>query len=438
MTWNDFEARDQWSTRLAGAELPHAPLADEVRAERDLPKTLRPIEDPRVRQLSHFEPALKQYGNAFRAGEPRFEEEALAGAWTQARRAALDLVLAAVASSEWADSLVLRGSVLLRAWFGEAAREPGDLDFVVVPQSWAIDHPDTSAMLAGIARDAQQAAERSPGAVRFDATKAVSDDIWTYDRVPGRRLVLPWTAGELPGGVVQLDFVFNEELPEPPASTLVPALAASSGTSGARLLAATPELSLAWKLKWLVYDTYPQGKDLYDAMLLAEHSPISYELFGAAFTPADLLEVGAPTLPETMDALAGQVDWEPFTADHPALPSDLAEVVARLRRALAPMFQGLPALGEPEHPAYAAWLARRVRAERAAFAADPDLTALPGRLADEGFPFWAAVVITRELLGPDRCDVSAARDLLLAHPAWSESWPHPGFTHYTQLRLDRL
>lgn len=52
MTWNDFEARDPWSTRLAGAELPHAPLADEVRAERQLPATLRPIEDPRVRQVT--------------------------------------------------------------------------------------------------------------------------------------------------------------------------------------------------------------------------------------------------------------------------------------------------------------------------------------------------------------------------------------------------
>lgn len=102
------------------------------------------------------------------------------------------------------------------------------------------------------------------------------------------------------------------------------------------------------------------------------------------------------------------------------------------------MFHGLPARDEPEHPVYAAWLAWRLRAEREAFAADPDLTALFGRLVDEGFPLWAAVVVTREVLGPDHCDVSAARDLLLAHPVWAERRPRRGPSHYAQLRLDRL
>ncbi|RAG82487.1 nucleotidyl transferase AbiEii/AbiGii toxin family protein [Streptacidiphilus pinicola] len=434
----DVEDRDPWSRWPADAGLPHTPLADQVRAERMLPVTLRPIEDARVRQYGRFEPALKHYGNAFRAGEPVFADEGLAHAWTQARRAALDLVLAAIASSAWADSLVLRGSVLLRAWCGEAAREPGDLDFVVVPQSWDIGHPATSAMLTGIAHAAQQTADRAGGPVRFDASGAVSDEIWTYDRVPGRRLVLPWTAGELPGGVVQLDFVFDEELPEPPAATHLAALAASSGTAGARLLAVSPGLSLAWKLKWLVTDAYPQGKDLYDAMLLAEYGPIPYELVGAAFTTADLTEVWTPPRPGDLDQLAEQVDWEPFVADHPALPTDLDEVIGRLRRALAPMFRGLPARGEPEHPLYVACLVRRLRAERAAFAADPDLPALLGRLADQGLSVAVAVVFIRELLGPDRCDVPTARELLLAHPAWAERWDRGATRSYAQARLDRL
>ncbi|WP_309111613.1 hypothetical protein [Saccharothrix sp.] len=33
---------------------------------------------------------------------------------------------------------MLRGSVALRAWLGEVAREPGDLDFVVVPKTFAV------------------------------------------------------------------------------------------------------------------------------------------------------------------------------------------------------------------------------------------------------------------------------------------------------------
>src|SRR6185503_14258157 len=95
---------------------------------------------------------------------------------------------------------------------------------------------------------------------------AVSDDIWTYDRVPGRRLLLPWKADDL-SGWVQLDFVFHEHLPVAPEPAAVPA----AGRPSALLLAATPELSLAWKIMWLVTDAHPQGKDLYDAVLPAEH-----------------------------------------------------------------------------------------------------------------------------------------------------------------------
>jgi len=35
--------------------------------------------------------------------------------------------------SPWQNHLVLRGSLLLKAWLGAAAREPGDMDWVVTP-----------------------------------------------------------------------------------------------------------------------------------------------------------------------------------------------------------------------------------------------------------------------------------------------------------------
>ncbi|MEW2415199.1 hypothetical protein AB0953_15985 [Streptomyces sp. NPDC046866] len=66
-------------------------------------------------------------------------------------------------------------------WFGPAALEPHGLDFVVVRRS---------------------------GGSRRTA-------VWTYERVPGRRLVLTWSAPGPPGGQVQLGFVFNEPLPVP-------------------------------------------------------------------------------------------------------------------------------------------------------------------------------------------------------------------------------
>ncbi|MER6983361.1 nucleotidyl transferase AbiEii/AbiGii toxin family protein [Streptomyces carpinensis] len=240
--------------------VPRAPLDDEARSRLDLPSTLRPIPDEGVVQRPVFDPALKQYSNAYRAADPHFTDDDAERAWRAARRTAIGLVLSAISDSPWADSLVLRGSVLLRAWFGTAAREPGDLDFVVVPQSWRIDESRTQAMLAGLARAAEAAALRGAGsdrldsdggagadrlgshggAVRIIAAEAASDDIWTYDRVPGRRMVLPWTCDGLPGGVVQMDFVFNEHLALDPEPTLLPW--ASDGPD-AILNAATPELS---------------------------------------------------------------------------------------------------------------------------------------------------------------------------------------------------
>ncbi|MEU9562300.1 nucleotidyl transferase AbiEii/AbiGii toxin family protein [Streptomyces sp. NPDC048161] len=186
-----------------------------------------------------------------RAGEPHFGagEEATGRAWHRARRTVLDTVHATVADGPWGDHLVLRGSVLMATWFGEAARDPGDLDFLVVPWDWALDDPRLSGLFEQIARDAAAAADR--GSVRIDAAGMVTEDIWTYERVPGRRMLLPWTADGVPGGAVQLDVVFNEILPSAAALTELQPL---GDGPGCRVQAVSPELSLAWKLLWLATD----------------------------------------------------------------------------------------------------------------------------------------------------------------------------------------
>ncbi|MYS11533.1 nucleotidyl transferase AbiEii/AbiGii toxin family protein, partial [Streptomyces sp. SID6041] len=188
-----------------------------------------------------FDPALKHFAEAFRPADGVVEEPELRARWQTARRAALELVLAAVAGSPWADSLVLRGSMLMGAWFGDSARPPKDIDFVVVPETWRIEEPRTRAMLDGIAAAAERLAAERGADLTISAAGAVSEYIWTYERVPGHRLVLPWTAPGLPGGQVQLDFVFNERLPTPPRTAEV---------AGVRLAAADRESSLAWKLMW--------------------------------------------------------------------------------------------------------------------------------------------------------------------------------------------
>ncbi|MGW2420286.1 nucleotidyl transferase AbiEii/AbiGii toxin family protein [Streptomyces sp. NPDC001709] len=156
------------------------------RPTEDVPRTLTWIPGDDVTQRPVFEPALKQYQNAYRATDPVFTDPARGGDWRTARRRALHLVLAAIAGSQWSESLVLRGSLLMSLWFGEAAREPGDLDFVVVPADRGIDEPRTDRMIRGIA----QAAQAQGGDIRFSARDAVVEDIWTYERAPGRRMVL--------------------------------------------------------------------------------------------------------------------------------------------------------------------------------------------------------------------------------------------------------
>lgn len=167
----------------------------------------------------------------------------------------------------------------MRNWFQKAARPPKDLDFVVVPIELGIRDPRAQQMLAELA----SAITTSPcPGVAMRSDEVDHDDIWTYDRVPGTRLVFRWTTADLPWGSTQLDFVFGEALPVPPES-----LDISLGGISANLLTASPALSLAWKLLWLHSDMHPRGKDLYDAMLLAESTSMPAGLLDEVFAIAD-------------------------------------------------------------------------------------------------------------------------------------------------------
>ncbi|GAA1574221.1 hypothetical protein GCM10009678_66160 [Actinomadura kijaniata] len=305
----------------------HAPEPEEA-GWLGLPPTLRPV--PGAMQSPVFDPALKQHPRAMRAGEPRFPSREQGERWYAARRRAVDHVLAAVEGSRWADDLVLRGSVLLRAWYGDLAREPGDLDFVVLS---AMDDPGE--MLTGLASDAGRLSRGDP--VEIAAGEAAVSGIWTYDRVPGQRLVLPWRAEGLPSGTVQLDFVFGEPLPAEPELTEIPR---ADGGGPAVLNAATPELSLAWKLLWLLTDAYPQGKDLYDAWLLARNCRPSYRLLAEVTGHSEAPGPGALTL----GRVAGiEADWQEFRKEYPGVRGEAEDYVRELANALAPV---LPE-GEP-------------------------------------------------------------------------------------------
>jgi len=405
--WGNFN----WRSTL----VPQAALSDEERAKLLIPKTLRPIIDPGVTQKSIFEPALKQYGNAYRAADPSFDDEQLSQRWYAARRTAIDVILKAIAEAEYADSLVLRGSVLLRAWYGEAAREPGDLDFVVAPASWKIDEPRTGEMLQSIAHAAGRARTvgNADGDVRIVAQEAVSEDIWTYDRVPGRRLLLPWEAPGLPGGWIQLDFVFNENLAVAPELTLVPA-SASDGT-GATLLAATPELSLAWKIMWLVTDTYPQGKDLYDAVLLAEHTPLRFSVLRDAFVHV-YGYLWSPVSAKTIAKL--YTEWDHFRSEHPEQPDAQDDYVGRLIAALATTFADFAGSATAEYDLYVAWLAPKIASYRELLAR-ADMHAVQEEMVRDRISPLCIVVVTRELAGRESCSLVDAHRIVVQDPAWT-------------------
>ncbi|MFP1627262.1 nucleotidyl transferase AbiEii/AbiGii toxin family protein [Streptomyces sp. 5K101] len=302
--------------------------ADIERRTTELPRTLRVGMDHKGAQHLVFDPALKHFTRAFRPLDAVTPD---AAAWRSARRAALDTVLAAVSRSGWADSLVLRGSMLMAAWFPGEAREPKDLDFVVVPADWNIEEERTGTMLAGIASAAQRAAQERGGPLTIDAGGAESEYIWTYDRVPGRRMVLPWSVPGLPDGQVQLDFVFNEHLPEEPVRTTV---------AGTELRTAGPELSLAWKVQWLLTDCYAQGKDLYDAALLAERHPLCPELLHEVFrlTGEWPYPYRKTVLFEDVEEAVRDVEWDHFAADYPQFADDERVYAQRLLTALAPTF----------------------------------------------------------------------------------------------------
>ncbi|MFB7274624.1 nucleotidyl transferase AbiEii/AbiGii toxin family protein [Streptomyces sp. NPDC056244] len=424
-----------WARLWRGSPtVPHAPLDEAARQRWDLPRTLLPtpagMDRPAV-----FDPALKQFANAYRAGEPRFPDEETGRAWHRARRTVLDLVLAAVAEGPWADHLVLRGSVLMATWFGERARDPGDLDFVVVPRDWAMDEPRTAGLFEAIARDTAALARTRGDRVVIDAAGMVTEDIWTYERVPGRRMLLPWSAPGIPGGTVQLDLVFNELLPAPAEPTELRPL---GDGPGCRLLAASPGLSLAWKLLWLVSDAYPQGKDLYDAVLLAEHTAPEYGLVRDAFVLGGYEGLRPPGR-WWLEPLYAEVGWEHFTADHPWIEGSAQTYTDRLGRALEPFLTVAEPADEDMYSRWARWLRPLVEAARTASPSGSvaDRAAALRHFSAGGLDgLAAAVVILRELAGPGTLGPEEALTAVLAAPdGWRGFRDHP---QWHTRALDRL
>jgi hypothetical protein len=304
------------------------------RGEPGYPSTFQPVPpDPRAKQPKLFDPALKGFRHGLRMGEPAFEDAALAAKWRLARREVMDHLLRIIVESPWREHLVLRGSLVMRAWFGDDARDPGDMDFVVQPHTVLISQPLATEILGGLVQRVHERPFTGAGGVQIAIDDIATDQIWTYDRAPGRRIVFPFRCGELPAGTVQVDFVFGEGLLCPPVQTAIP----RAGGGSTLVFTADKELSLAWKLLWLLTDAYPQGKDLYDAVLLAESTRLPRDLLERTLLdPVD----GKSCLPSIFPQLrlAGALEWESFQLEYPWIGGDAEHWQARLINALAPTF----------------------------------------------------------------------------------------------------
>jgi hypothetical protein len=310
------------------------------------PNTYQPNDrekDPRIDRPQVFDPALKQYLYAFRSGNPMFQDRQIAHQWLDARQQVIDFILQLIHDSCWHEHLVLRGSLLLKAWMGDTAREPADIDWVFRPKDINRDDPLGKQLFD----DLVQMFSASPqiGNVWINTAKIATDDIWTYERADGRRIIFPWHAQGLPAGTLQMDIVFGEQLFSEPILTPIPTRLGENIPT----YSVSKELSLAWKLLWLETDNYPQGKDLYDATLLAEQTHLPFELLRQVLESSEdwidylkhddrsfAWKSGYPWLTEV-----DSIDWDNFKLEYPWLAGDAQSWIDRLSLALSPTFANL-------------------------------------------------------------------------------------------------
>jgi Nucleotidyl transferase AbiEii toxin, Type IV TA system len=309
------------------------------------PKTYQglPSGDPRPNdpRPKVFDPALCHFGQGYRLGEPSFQDQATSNHWYQCRRRVMNYLLNLIAYSAWHEHLVLRGSLLLKAWLGDLAREPGDIDWVVQPDSLTGSDAKAQQMIQEIIGLAHQRPQWDD--ITIQVGQIAVDQIWTYERAEGRRIVFPWQAEGLPPGDVQMDFVFQEKLPETPIRTTLPGVAIP-------FAAVSPRLSLAWKLLWLETDRFPQGKDLYDATLLAERVTLPLPLLQHVLTASSDWQLPRS---KTWDdrfpwnLSANDLEWATFQREYPQIVGRGEDWIELLRAALAPTWDGVsPRLGE--------------------------------------------------------------------------------------------
>lgn len=305
------------------------------------PRTLAAeLQNKHLQRPLLFEPALRQY-SAYRAGEPVFTDEGDGTRWFQLRSRVLQHILIQICQSTVSQHLILRGSLLMSLWFGHNARRPGDMDWVVIPDSWSYKSQATVDLISRIEKCLKGTVHEGDVEFTIPNKEFASDDIWMYEKAPGKRLIIPWECEDAAmNGTVQMDLVFGETMPSEPVLVNISA----TGAPTVQVASASAAQSLAWKILWLETDAYGQGKDLYDAVLLAEHAALDSRVLRETFLVGATLNNCYPDPLSKFDANSIRkwfIEWDDFKKEYPSILGTEQEWKERLITALGPLFSQL-------------------------------------------------------------------------------------------------
>lgn len=271
---------------------------------------------------------------------------------SSARWRVIHHLLQMVNRSGLGEIVVLRGSLLMKAWYGDAAREPNDVDLVLRDPEIRFKHRFLDDQISDFLRVVQRNAETEWGQIRSQKIKDSPLSEGEYAHLVGRRLMFPWEDGAKNTGIIQVDIAFDERLHVEPSLTEIP----NPYGEPTVVYAAGKDEALAWKLLWLQRDAgrwtrdvrswmlkqgHPSGKDLYDAVLLAEDTFLPLDLyllvtgwFGDELSPGYSPEpYHNPDFPLLWD-----VDWESFQRANPQVEGTAFDWQMRLAYALEPTF----------------------------------------------------------------------------------------------------
>jgi hypothetical protein len=238
-----------------------------------------------------------------------------------AERHLLQGVLRRWARSTRAEAFVLRGGVLTQWLVGAERRPTRDLDFLgLFPR----DLTDTQTRLEEIL------SIREPDGVSLHLDTLAGEVIWQETTFPGLRFRLDAVvSGEsLP---LQIDVGFDDPLVPPAVWIDYPP----------RVLAASPELLVAWKLDGLLDHGAKrwQAKDVYDLHLLTTHCQLDPSALAEGIRVALETHGNSPAGVRAMlddpawwDSARSRAKWEKFRA---AMGCDVPEDLPKLAAGVA-------------------------------------------------------------------------------------------------------